>query len=84
METQARKPDPTDVTDEEGAVVAPSLRLMRPDVPQRVDDPREVFTALRWIVRAGTPWRLLPHEVPPWETVYPSPNAGSRRVAWRR
>ena len=70
METQARKPYPTDVTDEEWAFVAPYLTLMRPDAPQRVHDPREVFNALRWTVRAGAPWRLLPTNFPPWEAVY--------------
>jgi len=25
---------------------------------------------LRWIVRAGAPWRMLPHDFPPWEAVY--------------
>ncbi len=43
---------------------------MRPDAPQRVYDPREDFNGLRWIVRAGAPWRLLPTNVPPWEAVY--------------
>lgn len=65
-----RKPYPTDVSDDEWACVAPYLALMRPDAPQRVHDPGEVYNALRWIVRAGAPWRLLPHEFPPWAAVY--------------
>ena len=68
MET--RKPYPTDVSDEEWAFVAPYLTLMTEDAPQRDYALREVFNALRWIVRAGAPWRLLPHEFPPWHTVY--------------
>jgi hypothetical protein len=60
METQPpRKPYPSDVTDEEWAFVASYLTLMRPDAPQRVHDPRDVYNALRWIVRAGAPWRYL-------------------------
>jgi transposase len=43
---------------------------MRPDAPQRTHDPREVDNALRWIVRAGAPWRYLPGEFPAWEAVY--------------
>ena len=31
---------------------------------------REVFNGLRWIVRAGAPWRLMPNDLPPWEAVY--------------
>jgi transposase len=72
METQgaARKPYPTDVSDEEWAFVAPYLSLMTPAAPQRRHDLREVFNALRWIVRTGAPWRYLPTNFPPWEAVY--------------
>ena len=38
--------------------------------PQRRRDLREVFNALRWLVRAGAPWRLLPSDFPPWEAGY--------------
>lgn len=65
-----RKPYPTDVSDEEWAFVAPYLALVREDAPQRAHDLRRVFDALRWIVRAGAPWRMLPHDFPPWEAVY--------------
>jgi transposase len=64
------KPYPTDVSDEEWAFVAPYLALVREDAPQRAHDLREVFNALRWIVRAGASWRMLPHDFPPWEAVY--------------
>jgi transposase len=66
----ARKPYPTDVSDDEWAFVAPYLALIDPAAPQRVHPPREVFNALRWIVRAGAPWRLLPTNFPPWTTVH--------------
>jgi transposase len=67
---QTRKPYPTAVSDDEWAFVAPYLALVRQDAPQRRHDVREVFNALRWIVRAGSPWRLLPTNFPPWEAVY--------------
>ncbi len=70
MEDSLRKPYPSDVTDDEWAFAAPYLTLMRPDAPQRIYEPREVYNALRWIVRAGAPWRLLPTNFPPWEAVY--------------
>jgi transposase len=69
-ETPPRKPYPTDVTDEEWAFLVPYLTLMALDAPQRTHDLREVFNALRWIVRAGAPWRLLPTNFPPWPVVY--------------
>lgn len=69
MET-ARKPYPSDVSDDEWAFVAPYLTLMTEDAPQRDYTLRETFNALRWLVRAGAPWRYLPGNFPPWHTVY--------------
>jgi len=65
-----RQPYPTDVGDEEWAFVAPYLTLMREDAPPRVYSLREVFNGLRWVVRAGADWRLMPHDLPPWHAVY--------------
>jgi transposase len=66
----SRKPYPTDVSDEEWAFVAPYLALVREDAAQRKHELREVFNALRWIVRAGAPWRMLPNDLPPWPLVH--------------
>ena len=68
--SQPRKPYPSDVSDEEWGLVAPYLTLMAEDAPQRRHDLREVFNALRWIVRAGAPWRMLPTHFPPWAAVH--------------
>jgi len=65
-----RKPYPTDVTDEEWGFVAPYLTRMDHDAPQRRHELREVFNALLWIVRAGSPWRMLPTNFPPWAAVH--------------
>ena len=65
-----RKAYPSDVSDEEWAFVAPYLTLMREDAPQREHSLREVFNGLRWMVRTGAAWRLMPHDLPPWHTVY--------------
>ena len=65
-----RKPYPSDVGDEEWALVAPCLTLLDERAPQRTSPLREVFNALRWLVRAGASWRMLPHDLPPWPVVY--------------
>jgi transposase len=65
-----RKTYPSDVSDEEWALVAPYLTLMTEDAPQREHPLREVFNGLRYIVRAGAPWRMMPNDLPPWHTVY--------------
>lgn len=66
----ARKPYPSDVSDEEWALVAPYLTLLREDAGQREHALREVFNGLRYVVRSGCPWRLMPHDLPPWFAVY--------------
>lgn len=50
--------------------MAPYLTLMKEDAPQREHSLREVFNGLRWMVRAGAPWRMMPGDLPPWHTVY--------------
>ena len=65
-----RKAYPSDVSDAEWALVAPYLTLMTEDAPQRDFPLREVFNGLRWMVRSGSSWRMIPHDLPPWYVVY--------------
>lgn len=65
-----RTPSPSDVSDDEWAFVAPYLTLLPEDAGQRHYDLREVYNALRWIVRTGATWRMMPHDLPPWAIVY--------------
>ncbi len=65
-----RKPCPSDVTDDEWAFVAPYLTLITESAPQREHSLREVFNGLRWLVRTSAPWRMMPHDLPPWHAVY--------------
>src|SRR5438128_4009312 len=61
---------PSDVSDDEWSFVAPYLILMKEEAPQREHDLGEVFNGLRWIVRTGAQWRMMPHDLPPWAAVY--------------
>jgi transposase len=65
-----RKAYPSDVSDAEWALVAPYLTLMTEDAPQRDFPLREVFNGLRWMARGGSSWRMMPHDLPPWNVVY--------------
>ena len=65
-----RKAYPSDVSNEEWALLVPYLTLMSEDAPQRDYPLREVFNGLRWLVRAGASWRMMPHDLPPWTVVY--------------
>src|SRR5260370_14939600 len=65
-----RKSYASDVSEEEWAFIAPYLTLMREDAPQRDYSLREVFNGLRWIIRTGAQWRLMPNDLPPWYPVH--------------
>ena len=61
---------PSDVSDDEWAFVAPYLTLCREDAKQREYPLRAVFNAVRWLVRSGAHWRMMPNDLPPWPVVY--------------
>jgi transposase len=65
-----RKSYPSDVGDEEWNFCVGYLTLMNEAAPQREYPLREVFNALRYLVRIGGAWRMLPHDLPPWSVVY--------------
>lgn len=68
-----RKPYPSDLTDEQWALLEPLLprlrRHRRPGRPRKTEL-REVVNALFYHAREGCTWRALPHDLPPWKTVY--------------
>src|SRR5690349_14498428 len=67
---KTRKPYASDVTDAEWEFLLPYLILMRPDAPQRAYDLREVFNAIRYVVKTGCQWRMLPHDFPDWTVAH--------------
>jgi putative transposase len=68
----ARRAYPTDLSDSEFAVLAPHLPAPKPTGRPRERPWRELLDAIFDVVRSGCAWRLLPHEFPPWRTVYHS------------
>jgi putative transposase len=65
-----RKRYPSDLTDEQWALLKPLLpRVHRRGQPRKTDL-REVINALFYHTREGGTWRALPHDFPPWKTVY--------------
>jgi putative transposase len=73
MNTSARQPYKTDVTDEEWIVLEPLVLAFEDRVrpgPKRIVDLREVVNTLRYLNRTGCQWALLPHDLLPKSTVY--------------
>ena len=61
---------PTDLTDEQWKLVAPLLPAAKPGGRPRSVDLREVLDGIFYVIRGGVPWRMLPHDLPPWGTVH--------------
>ncbi len=65
-----RKPYPTDLTDEQWALIAPRLPPARPGGRRREVDLRAVVDAILYVLRTGCQWRYLPKDFPPKSTVW--------------
>jgi transposase len=61
---------PSDLTDAEWLAIEPVLPRVVRTGRKRSVDLREVLNAIRYLVRGGAGWRMLPKDVPPWRTVY--------------
>ncbi|MFC7739494.1 transposase, partial [Roseomonas sp. GCM10028921] len=61
---------PSDATDEEWAVLKPLLPALSPVGRPPACPLREILDAILYVLRGGTPWRMLPDCVPPYQTVY--------------
>lgn len=67
---EKRKGYPSDVSAAEWNFCVNYLTLMREGAPQREYPLRQVFNALRYLIRVGGAWRMLPNDLPPWKGVY--------------
>jgi putative transposase len=65
-----RKPYPTDLSDTEWAYLAGHLPTPEHNGRPRVHSLREILNAVFYVLKSGCAWRLLPHDFPPWKTVY--------------
>ena len=65
-----RPPYPSDLTDRQWRRLDPHLPAARPGGRPRGTDLREVVNAILYVLRNGIVWRALPHDFPPWPTVY--------------
>ena len=79
-----RRRYPSDLTDRQWAVLAPLVPAAKPGGRPRAVDVREVVNAILYVVREGVTWRALPHDFPPWSTVYTYFRAWRRDGTWDR
>ena len=79
-----RESYPTDLKDKEWAVVEPKLPK-----PSKRGRPleyslREIINAIIYILRSGCAWRMMPHDLPPWQTVYYHFSKWRKDGTWER
>jgi putative transposase len=79
-----RRRYPTDLTDQEWALLAPLIPPPKPGGRPAVHDRRVLVDAMLYWLRAGCAWRLLPHDFPPWQTVYHYWRVWRRQGLWEQ
>src|SRR3954469_18038923 len=65
-----RKPYPTDLSDAQWTRLQSCLPTPKAQGRPRTHSLRDVLDAIFYIFKSGCHWRLLPHDFPPWSTVY--------------
>ena len=75
-----RKPYPTDLTDSQWEEIEPLYSGMR----NRKWSKRELTNAVLYIVKTGCQWRQLPHDFPPYQTVYSFFSRGAKSGLWEK
>ena len=61
---------PTDLADAEWAILAPLVPATLPGGRPARHPRREIVNAILYVLRTGCQWRALPHDLPPWGTVW--------------
>ncbi len=77
---EKRKPYPTDLTDAQWNEIEPLYTGMR----NRKWSKRELTNAVLYIVKTGCQWRNLPHDFPPYQTVYSFFSRGQKSGLWEK
>ena len=79
-----RKLYPSDLTDEQWELLSPLLPEAKPGGRPRSVDLREILNAILYVLRSGCSWRMIPHDLPPWQTAYKYFRRWSDDGTWER
>ena len=77
---ETRKPYPTDLTDTQWGEIEPLYSGMRNQKWSK----RELTNAVLYITKTGCQWRNLPHDFPPYQTVYSFFSRGQKSGLWEK
>jgi putative transposase len=79
-----RKAYPTDLSDKEWDILKALLPEAKPGGRPRSVDLREILNGIFYRLRAGCAWEMLPHDLPPHQTVYDYFNQWSADGTWEQ
>lgn len=79
-----RKSYPSDLRDREWRLLEPLLPPPKPGGRPIKYSRREVVNAIRYVLRTGCAWRMLPHDLPPWRTTFHYFRTWRRDGTWER
>ncbi|MHB1354652.1 MAG: transposase [Anaerolineae bacterium] len=74
---------PSDLAESEWALVETLIPLAKSGGRPRLHDMRAILDAIFYLQRTGCSWRMLPHDLPPWQTVYDYYNRWRRDGTWQ-
>ncbi len=79
-----RQAYPSDLSDSEWRQLEPLLPAPKPGGRPIKYPRREVINAIMYVLRSGCPWRMLPHDLPPWRTAFHYFRTWRKDGTWER
>ena len=79
-----RKAYSTDLNDKEWGIIEPYVPQAKTGGRPAKHERREILNAIAYVLRSGCAWRLMPHDLPPWSTVYDYFRQWRKDGTWER
>lgn len=79
-----RKVYPSDLNDAEWSILEPHVPAVKTGGRPATYSRREIVNGILYVLRGGIAWRMMPHDLPPWDTVYGYYNCWRKLGIWER
>lgn len=75
---------PSDLTDAQWALIEPHLPPISPHTKCETIPRREIVNAIRYVLRTGIQWRMMPHDLPNGKTAHHYHSLWSKTGVWEQ